>query len=147
FASGMKCDGVSDDAAALQTILNSAARRGPGVATVIMPPGVCIINVGARVQIKSAVWLKGSGKFATVLKRMNSSKGDSLLRIASNGITLSDFTIDGNQGGPGIATPTEGILASTPFSNITIRRIRFLNATQSDIVSSLAGPGLYTANW
>jgi hypothetical protein len=147
FASGMKCDGVNDDAAALQTILDSAARSGLGTATVIMPPGVCIINIGARVHIRSSVWLRGSGKFATVLKRMNSSNGNSILWIQTSGVTLSDFTIDGNQGGSGIATPAEGILATTPLSNITIRRMRFLNATQSDIVSSVEGLGHYTINW
>jgi hypothetical protein len=124
---------------------------------VIMPPGVCVINVAALVSIKFPVWLKGSGKFATVLKRQNSSNthsynattfsGPGLLNINSNGVTFSDFTIDGNQGGVGIITPAAGIAARLPFSDITIRRMRFLNATDSDIVSSVDGPGNYTKNW
>ncbi len=144
FATGMKCDGFADDSLALQIVLNLAAHRN---ATVIMPPGTCMIDPAAQISINSAIWLQGSGKFGTILRRKFSSSGGSMLVLNSNGITLSDFTIDGNKGGSGIAAPADSVAASEPLSDITIQRMRFLNSTDSDIVSSVSGAGNYTANW
>ena len=149
FATGMKCDGSTDDSAALQAILNSAAAVSPGSGNgaVIMPPGTCIIDLAAHVSINAAIWLQGAGKLGTTLKRKNSSNGGSILMINSNGVTLSDFAIDGNKGGPGIVAGADSVSATGPFSDITVRQMRFLNSTDSDIVSSVIGPGNYTTNW
>ena len=146
FATGMKCDGSTDDSAALQAALASAANPVLGNATVIMPPGTCIINP-AVVSIDAAIWLQGAGKFGTILKRKNSSGGSPILLINSNGITLSDFAIDGNKGGPGIATPADSIATGTPFDGITIERMRLVNSTNSDIASYVTAPGSYSADW
>jgi hypothetical protein len=149
FALGMKCDGVTDDSAALQAALNSAQFPGLGSASIIMPPGICIIDPAANVSINSSVWLQGAGRFGTTLRRKNSSGSGlgSLLRIQSDGITLSDFAIDGNKGGPGIASSIDSLAANGPFRQITIQRMRFLNATSSDIVSTITGTGNFTADW
>jgi hypothetical protein len=149
FATGMKCDGFTDDSAALQAVLNSAAATstGSGNGAVIMPPGTCIIDLAAHVSINASIWLQGAGKLGTTLKRKNSSNGGSVLVINSNGITLSDFAIDGNKGGPGIIAGADSISATGPFSDITVRRMRFMNSTNSDIVSNVIGPGIYTTNW
>jgi hypothetical protein len=149
FATGMKCDGSTDDSAALQAVLNSAGAASPGSGNgaVIMPPGTCIIDLAAHVSINTAIWLQGAGKLGTTLKRKNSSNGGSVLVINSNGITLSDFAIDGNKGGPGIIAGADSISATGPFSDITVRRMRFMNSSDSDIVSSVIGPGNYTTNW
>jgi hypothetical protein len=146
FATGMKCDGVTDDSAALQTALASAAYPGLGNATVIMPPGTCIINP-AVVSINASIWLQGAGRFGTTLKRKTLSSGSSILLINSNGVTLSDFAVDGNKGGTGIATPADNVAAQAPFSEITIERMRFVNSTNSDIASYVTGAGNYTADW
>jgi hypothetical protein len=146
FATGMVCDGVTDDSAALQAALASAANPNLGNATVIMPPGTCIINP-AVVSINASIWLQGAGGFGTTLKRKNSSSGSPILLINSNGITFSDFAIDGNKGGPGIATQADSIATGTPFSGITIERMRFVNSTNNDIVSYVTAPGSYSANW
>jgi hypothetical protein len=147
FATGMKCDGSTDDSAALQAVVNSAANSGLGNATIIMPPGTCIINPAAQVSINSSLWLQGAGRFGTTLKRMNSSAGSSILLINSNGITFSDFAIDGNKGGTGIATSADSLAANAPFSEITIQRMRFTNSTHSDISSAVSGAGNYSADW
>src|ERR1700736_3136697 len=147
FATGMKCDGSTDDSAALQAVLNSAAQSGLGNATIIMPPGTCIINPAAQVSINSSLWLQGAGRFGTTLKRMNSSAGSSILLINSNGITFSDFAIDGNKGGTGIATSADSLAANAPFSEITIQRMRFTNSTHSDIATAVSGAGNYSADW
>jgi hypothetical protein len=145
FATGMKCDGVTDDSAALQAALTSAV-SSLGNATIIMPPGTCVIDPAAGVSINAAVWLQGAGKFGTTLKRKNSSTGASILFLNSNGITLSDFAIDGNKGGTGVATPTDSVLGG-PLSDITIERMRFVNSTNSDIITNVNGAGLYSADW
>jgi hypothetical protein len=149
FATGMKCDGSTDDSAALQGVLNAAAATFPGSGNgaVIMPPGTCIIDLAAHVSINAAIWLQGAGKFGTTLKRKNSSNGGSILAINSNGVTLSDFAIDGNKGGPGIVVGADSVSATGPFSDITVRRMRFMNSSDSDIVSSVIGAGSFTTNW
>jgi hypothetical protein len=147
FATGMKCDGVTDDSSALQSALNAASLSGPGNAAIILPPGTCVIDPAANIKINSALWLQGAGRFGTTLKRKNASVGGSILQINSNGITFSDFAIDGNKGGPGITADADSIVANTPFSGITIQRMRFLNSTHSDIASNPTGAGAYTADW
>jgi hypothetical protein len=146
FATGMKCDGATDDSAALQAALVSATNPALGNATVIMPPGTCIISP-AVVSINASIWLQGAGRFGTTLKRKSSSSGSPMLLINSNGITFSDFTIDGNKGGPGIATPADSIAAGSAFSGISIERMRFVNSTFNDIASYVTAAGSYSANW
>jgi hypothetical protein len=145
----MMCDGVTDDSAALQSALNSAALPGGSNAAIIMPPGVCIIDPAANVSINSSLWLEGAGRFGTTLKRKNASGsgGGSLLLLNSSGVTLSDFAIDGNKGGPGIASNTDSLVANAPVREITIQRMRFLNSTNSDISSNVTGTGAFTSDW
>jgi hypothetical protein len=146
FATAMQCDGITDDSSALQTSLNSA-RATVGNVAVIMPPGTCIIDPAANVTISSGLWLRGAGRNGTTLKRKDSSAGGSIVTLAADGITLSDFGIDGNKGGPGISAYADSIAASAPSNFVTIQRVNFANATGSDIVSPTTGAGLYVANW
>jgi hypothetical protein len=145
FATGMRCDGVTDDSGALQSALSSAT-ASLGNATIIMPPGMCVIDPSAGVSINAAIWLQGAGRFGTTLKRKNSSSGASILFLNSNGITLSDFAIDGNKGGTGIASPTDSVVGGA-LSKITIQRMRFVNSTNSDIITNVNGMGIYSADW
>jgi hypothetical protein len=142
----MLCDGATDDSSALQSSLNSA-QASVGNVAVIMPPGTCIIDPAANVTISSGLWLRGAGRNGTTLKRKDSSAGGSILTLAADGITLSDFAIDGNKGGPGITASADSIAASAPSNFVTIQRMNFVNATGSDIVSPTTGAGLYVANW
>ncbi len=142
----MKCDDVTDDSSALQSSLN-AAQSMLGSATVIMPPGTCIIDPAANITINSSLWLQGAGRNSTTLKRKNSSSGSFILRLAANGVTLSDFGIDGNKGGAGVNSSVDSIAASAPSSDITMQRMRFVNATGSDIVSPTIADGVFVTNW
>ncbi len=143
----MKCDGVTDDSAALQAALTSAAYPGLGNATIIMPPGTCIIDPGASVRISSSIWLQGAGKFGTTLKRKNSSTGTPMLLLSSDGITLSDFAFDGNKGGTGIASPSDSVSADHALGKVTIQRMRFANSTNSDVASYVTGAGNFPTDW
>jgi Pectate lyase superfamily protein len=147
FATGMKCDGSTDDSAALQSALAVAALPGLGNATIIMPPGTCMIDPAAIVSVNSSVWLQGAGKFGTILKRKNASSGSPLLLIRSSGVTLSDFGFDGNKGGPGIASTADSVAAGPGITNITIQRMRFVNSTSSDVASFVGGSGNFTTDW
>ncbi len=147
FATGMKCDGVTDDSAALQTALASAAYPGLGNATVIMPPGTCIIDPSVGVSINSSIWLQGAGRFGTTLKRKNASTGTPMLLINADGVTLSDFGFDGNKGGPGIATAGDSVAAGRAISKLTVQRMRFANSTSSDVASYASGPGGFPTDW
>jgi Pectate lyase superfamily protein len=147
FATGMKCDGITDDSSALQSALNAASLSGPGNVSVILPPGTCVVDPGANITINSALWLQGAGRFGTTLKRKNASSGGSILQINSNGITFSDFAIDGNKGGTGITAAADSIATNNPFSGITIQRMRFLNSTHSDIASYFTGAGAFATDW
>ncbi len=147
FATGMKCDGSTDDSTALQTALASAAYPGLGNATVVMPPGTCIIDSAAVVSINAGIWLQGAGRFGTTLKRKNSSTGSPILLINSSGVTLSDFGFDGNKGGSGIASTADSVAAGGSVSKLTIQRMRFANSTSSDIASYVSGAGNFTTDW
>jgi hypothetical protein len=142
----MHCDGTSDDSAALQYSLN-VAQASVGNVAVIMPPGTCMIDPAAKVTIGAGLWLRGAGRNGTTLKRKDSSAGGSILTLAADGITLSDFGIDGSKGGPGIVASADSIAASAPSSYVTIQRMNFANATGSDIVSATTGAGLFAMNW
>ena len=147
FATGMKCDGLTDDSAALQAALTSAAIPGLGNATVIMPPGTCIIDPGASVRISSSIWLQGAGRFGTTLKRKNSSTGTPMLIVSSDGVTLTDFGFDGNKGGPGIASPSDSVTADRAVMKLTVQRMRFANSTSSDVASYVTGAGNFPTDW
>jgi hypothetical protein len=142
----MKCDGVTDDSSALQSSLN-AAQSTIGDATVIMPPGTCIIDPAAKVTISSSLWLQGAGKNGTTIKRKDSSSGKEIIRLAADDITLSDFGLDGNKNGAGITSSTDSIATATPVAGITIQRMHFTDSTGSDVLSAASGNGLFNTNW
>ncbi len=143
----MKCDGVTDDSAALQAALTSANDPGLGNVKVVLPPGTCLIDPAVTITINSGLWLQGAGRFGTTLKRKNSSAGGALLTFNSDGITLSDLAIDGNKGGTGITASADTISVNAPSSGVTITRVRFLNATRSDISSLATGDGIFITDW
>ena len=147
FAIGMKCDGVTDDSAALQSALNGADDPGLGNVKIVLPPGTCIIDPAAAVTINSALWLQGAGRRGTTLKRKDSSSGGALLTFNADGITLSDFAIDGNKGGAGITASADNISVNAPSNGVTITRMHFLNATGADIISSSQGDGIFVSDW
>ena len=143
----MKCDGATDDSAALQSALTSASDPGLGNTKVVLPPGTCIIDPAAAITINSGLWLQGAGRYGTTLKRKNSSAGGALLTFNADGITLSDFAIDGNKGGSGITAAADSILVNAPSSGVTITRMHFLNASGSDISSLKSGVGIFISDW
>lgn len=103
---GVKCDGVTDDAASLNAAIADANARNPG-GQVLINAGTCM--VGSTVVLLSNVALVGSGVGATTIKLKNGVNNDvidglnaqSLFGTASNSgvsfASISDMTIDGNK--------------------------------------------------
>jgi hypothetical protein len=143
----MKCDGVTDDSVALQAALKGASDPGLGNVKVVLPPGICLIDPAATITINSGLWLQGAGRYGTTLKRKDSSAGGALLTFNADGITLSDFAIDGNKGGTGITAPADSISVHAPSRGVSITRMHFLNATLSDISSLATGDGIFITDW
>jgi hypothetical protein len=81
------------------------------------------------------------------LKRKSSSTGTQMLLVSSDGVTLSDFGLDGNKGGSGIASPSDSVTAERPLSKLTIQRMRFANSTSSDVAYYMTGPGNFATDW
>jgi Pectate lyase superfamily protein len=124
-AGAMKCDGVTDDTAALTAALSAAAANKN--ALVQVPMGTCIIG---SVGIPDNIHLSGAGKYASTLKTRSGLNG-LMLTFSGMGtnIAITDITLDGNKGGQS----TEGQLvspnlASRAASDITLQRVRFQNA-------------------
>lgn len=63
-ANGMKCDGTTNDAAAFQSLLNTAQAGNP----VLIPAGTCVIATGVTLPAPGAVSIIGSGKLSSILK-------------------------------------------------------------------------------
>jgi hypothetical protein len=135
YAVGMKCDGSTNDAPALAAL--TGASLPP--TTVVIPPGICILNTG--VDVKSPIWLKGAGASQTTL-RLPSGANSYLLSISS-GVTISDLTLDGNK----VTGQTLGnhvivpVPASTSLTGIKIQRSRFINAFGCAIGIFMPMPG------
>ena len=101
-----KVDGVTDDTAAVQAIIDYLSANGGG--TVYIPQGICLLGVGGvhlttrnyGLLLKSNVVIRGAGSGLTTFKAKNNTDMDVII---SDGITpicdvgLFGFKIDGNQ--------------------------------------------------
>ncbi len=102
-AFGAKCDGVTDDSAAIQAAEDSLPYNG---GTLFFPAGTCI----GHFTVKSNVHIMGSGIEATVLKLPNGANTDVINTQDFNNltgtdsqrgalrVTLENITLDGNKG-------------------------------------------------
>jgi pectate lyase-like protein len=105
FASGAACDGVTDDAATINSAISAANTAGGGI--VVLPSGTCI--VGSSVVPRSFVNLAGQGSTATTIKGKNGTTGAIIQTLNFASLTgtnacdgpfmwgLSDLAIDGNK--------------------------------------------------
>ena len=137
-AYGMKCDGVSDDTAALQAALNAASAYTDGVATdtiVFLPAGVCMINSGGTpILLPDAIWLLGAVQHdptKTTLRRIAGGPVTDMLDLAgpNGGFLLSDFTLDGNNATKTAAHERYGLGRTllTGVNGLSIQRVIFEN--------------------
>ena len=96
---GAKCDGTTDDQAAIQAAIT--AGQTIGFTKVNLPAGVCII--GSTITINNIgsgtgnTWLQGSGINGTILRGKSTfTASGTLINVAGNNSVISDLHIDGN---------------------------------------------------
>lgn len=87
MAQGLVCDGITDNAPALQAMLDNA--RGELVLTAA---GVCVLNKNVLVTGNN---LSVHGSWSLVLQKGATLKGI-MLNVQGNGVRISDLTLDGN---------------------------------------------------
>lgn len=110
---GARCDGRTDDVAAIQNAEQAAAKAAlPGHATVVrLPAGVC--TIGGPIAWDSNVDLEGAGMYATTLRALASFTYNPLqVRIGPDGRQIGMIWLDG---------PT----ATTPIQNVVIENLGF----------------------
>jgi hypothetical protein len=110
---GARCDGHTDDMAAIQKAEQAAAKAAlPGRATVVqLPAGVC--TIGGPIAWDSNVDLEGAGMSATTLRALASFTYDpQQVRIGPDGRQIGMIWLDG---------PT----ATTPIQNVVIENLGF----------------------
>jgi hypothetical protein len=92
---GAKCDGETDDSAAIQRALDAA--QSLSGARVMFPAATCI---AANLQVHSNTILQGQGE-ASVVKLKSASDNTSALFVvtAADNVTFQSFQMDGNAGG------------------------------------------------
>lgn len=93
---GAVCDGVTDDATAVNAAITAVAALGGG--DVFFPAGTTL--VGATIGVADNVHLRGAGQKATTIKLKASSNVNIIEQKAGStglGMGLFDLTVDGNQ--------------------------------------------------
>ena len=110
---GAKWDGVTDDAAAIQTAINDASAAGGG--TVLLPPGTGAF--GAELQVPEYVRLVGSGLWITQLKALSSTMSG--ISVTGKYAQASDFFMYAPVGSTGTGLGVSGA-AECSFRNLQI---------------------------
>jgi Right handed beta helix region len=122
----LKCDGSTDDTAALQAEVTSA---GVSHVKVVIPGGTCLTN-GNTITIPDGVSIQGAGKMSTTIKRKDSADAATnmfTLSGATGSVTISDLTIDYNKANQTLGSSTVGTRAVT-VDHFTLQRTRIINS-------------------
>jgi hypothetical protein len=122
---GAKCDGVTDDTAALRTAIASAS-------AVRLPQGTCIIS--GPLRFHSGSRLSGVSRQSTIrvaadtpaahMAKPEIDDAASLLLFDASGVTLEDFTFDANHTVSGVRVAS----VAAAVSDIRIERLSILNS-------------------
>lgn len=98
--SGASFDYGTNNSTALQAAVNAAATAGGG--TILIPVGTFLMGTDMSGDLKHNIWIKGSGRGATVLKLCGGiapiafGTGDATLNHVTKNIRVTDLTIDMN---------------------------------------------------
>jgi Pectate lyase superfamily protein len=142
-----KCDGATDDAAAINAAITAANTAGGG--RVVLNAGTCI--VGSPVQLLSNVALVGTGIGSTILKLKNGVNVDVVdgaanlfggSPAASSTISfaqLSDMTIDGNSANNTTGTCVGVVGYRNSFINLKITNCAEYGL-RTELINDPAGP-------
>ena len=126
-----KCDGHTDDTAAIQAAINDAAAHANKLT---LPRGTCMLSA-QTITIPDGIVLQGSGRESTTLRRMSSAGNISdMLRLSgkTGNVTISDITLDYNRAQQTTGADIIGSTAAT-VTHFTLQRARLMNAPQRAI--------------
>ena len=113
---GAKCDGSTDDTAAIQAALSS------GAGTVHLPSGVCIVS---KVTVPSDTTLTGQGAKSELRRRAGASSGAVVTATGAARVTIANLTVNGNAAG---ATGVDSNVFITGSYDVTIDNVRAVNS-------------------
>lgn len=150
-------DGVNDDSAAIQSVLNLVADTTPG-ARVVVPPGTYLL--GSELEIKSSVWIelmpgatikRGSSSMQYMLRNFSSTYGPTGY-TGRGGIRITGGVWDA-AGDTLTGSVTAIIIAHAKgvrVENVTVRNVRDwhaieINSSQDVILRGCNGEGFKVA--
>jgi hypothetical protein len=140
----IKCDGATDDTAAIQAAVNAAVSHSTKL---VLPRGTCMLSA-QTVMLPDGLTLLGSGKDSTTLRRMsNLNTQTDMFRLSgkTGTVTISDVTLDYNRGQQTAGADIVGMSAPT-VTNFTIQRARLINAWQRAIYFHVAVGAPFPSN-
>jgi hypothetical protein len=119
---GAVCDGVTNDATALQNAINAAVNK-----TLVMPAATCLTN--STLSIPSNVAITGWGREASILKSGVTGTPSTLLSIVNRtNVSLTNFQLLGNNGVLDWDVSSYALLVQTDASaTIPMDRFTFMN--------------------
>jgi hypothetical protein len=138
-----KCDGTSDDTAAIQSAVKAATARHERLQ---LPAGTCLTN-GTAILLPDNAVLQGAGKSDTVIRRKDgvNAKTNMFTLVGKTGsVMITDLTIDYNRSHQTTGYDTIGTSATT-ITNFTLQRTRLINAWAL-AVSFRYPPGHFLSN-
>ncbi len=116
-----RCDGVTDNTAALQAAIDAAGKQSGGVVTI--PAGVCVLNGRVHVSGHFGVTIDGAGPTRTFLVQHGASN---IFQITSPGNTVENLNLNTATFNPGIVpipgSPVPAVLFSDA-SNTTVMNV------------------------
>jgi hypothetical protein len=126
-----KCDGTTDDTAALQSAINAAAAHSTKL---VLPKGTCMLSA-QTITLPDGLNLQGAGRDATILRRIsNPNNLPDMFRLTgkTGTVTITDVTLDYNRAQQTGGADILGSSAAT-ITNFTLQRSRLINAPQRAI--------------
>jgi Pectate lyase superfamily protein len=132
-----KCDGVTDNTAAIQAAVN-AAGKVPGGAIVTIPAGVCAVFGRIPVSGQNGVTIQGAGQTRTFIVQHGASN---IFQITSPGNTVEDMNLDTATYNPGIVPIPKSPVPAVLFSNANNTTVLNITAeTGTGFGMRLTGP-------
>ena len=134
-----KCDGRTDDTAAIQAAINAAAAHSTKL---VLPQGICMLDA-QTITLPDGLVLQGAGRDATTLRRLSDSGNatDMFRLIGKTGtVTIAGVTLDYNRAQQTGGADLLGSTAAT-VTDFTLERSRLMNAPQRAIFLHVA-PGV-----
>lgn len=126
---GVRCDGVTDDTAAIQRAFDSLT----GFVALQFPAGTCVTSNIVRIHTKANVVIMGAGASSTIFKATNPSYSSFVIYTGTN-VTFQDFQIYGPNTSIRMSDANSRGVYVERSSGIKILRVKVNNVSGAGIV-------------